>query len=135
MYKFPRQISHYVYWEVREISIKEVLFVLPFILRFFFWCGPFLKSLLNLLQYCLCLIFWFWPQGMWDPSSPIKDWTCTSCVERWSPNCWNTREVPVLVFEGQAKLIPTSQQRRWGAFLGGETGLPQEWQCPRPWSI
>ena len=23
-----------------------------------FWCGPFLKSLLNLLQYCLCFIFW-----------------------------------------------------------------------------
>ena len=25
---------------------------------FFFWCGPFLKSLLNLLQYCFCLMFW-----------------------------------------------------------------------------
>ena len=24
-----------------------------------FWCGQFLKSLLNLLQYCLCFIFWF----------------------------------------------------------------------------
>ena len=24
----------------------------------FFWCGPFLKSLLNLLQYCFCFIFW-----------------------------------------------------------------------------
>ena len=23
-----------------------------------FWCGPFLKSLLNLLQYCLCFMFW-----------------------------------------------------------------------------
>ena len=27
-----------------------------------FLCGPFLKSLLNLLQYCFC----FGPQGMWD---------------------------------------------------------------------
>ena len=24
-----------------------------------FWCGPFLKSLLNLLQYCSCFMFWF----------------------------------------------------------------------------
>ena len=24
-----------------------------------FWCEPFLKSLLNLLQYCYCFIFWF----------------------------------------------------------------------------
>ena len=26
---------------------------------FLFWCGPNLKSLLNLLQYCFCFIFWF----------------------------------------------------------------------------
>ena len=26
---------------------------------FFFWFGPFLKSLLNLLQYCFCFLFWF----------------------------------------------------------------------------
>ena len=25
----------------------------------FFWCGPFLMSLLNLLQYCFCSMFWF----------------------------------------------------------------------------
>ena len=29
-----------------------------FLLRFF-WCGQFLKSLLNLLQYCFCFMFWF----------------------------------------------------------------------------
>ena len=26
---------------------------------FLFWCAPFLKSLLNLLQYCLCFMLWF----------------------------------------------------------------------------
>ena len=26
---------------------------------FFFCCGPFLKSLLNLLHYCFCFIVWF----------------------------------------------------------------------------
>ena len=33
---------------------------------FFFGCGPFLKYLLNLSQYCFCFMFWvfffFWPQ-------------------------------------------------------------------------
>ena len=28
-------------------------------LKIFFWCGPFLKSLLNLLEYCFCFMFWF----------------------------------------------------------------------------
>ena len=33
---------------------------------FFFWCGPFLKSLLNLLQYCFCLMFWvFGSEACW----------------------------------------------------------------------
>ena len=26
--------------------------------KIFFWCGPFLKFLLNLLQYCFCFMFW-----------------------------------------------------------------------------
>ena len=30
-----------------------------FILDFYFWCGRFLKSLLNLLQYWFCFTFWF----------------------------------------------------------------------------
>ena len=37
----------------------------------------FFKSLLNLLQYCFCfMFFWFfWPRGMWDPSSVTRDQT------------------------------------------------------------
>ena len=27
-------------------------------LKIFFWCRPFLKFLLNLLQYCFCFMFW-----------------------------------------------------------------------------
>ena len=30
----------------------------------FFWCGPFLKSLLNLLQHCFCYMSWFFDRGM-----------------------------------------------------------------------
>ena len=37
------------------------IYLLFFVLFFkrFFWCGPFLKSLLNLLQYCFCFMFCF----------------------------------------------------------------------------
>ena len=38
---------------------------------FFFWCGPFFKSLLNFFTILLLLYaLVFWPQGMWDLSSP-----------------------------------------------------------------
>ena len=61
---------------------------------FFPWCGPFLKSLLNLLQYCFCLIFFFficlffWPRGMWEPEGLQStglhrvghDWSDLACT-------------------------------------------------------
>ena len=49
----------------------------------FFWCGPFfLKSLLNLLQYCgfFCLFF-FWRLGVWYLSSWTRDWTHAPSLE------------------------------------------------------
>ena len=30
------------------------------------------------------LVFWLW--GLWDPSSPTRNWTPTSCAGRWSLN-------------------------------------------------
>ena len=39
------------------------------------WWRPFLRSLLNLLQYCFCFMFWFSgceACGIWAPSSGIK---------------------------------------------------------------
>ena len=41
----------------------------------FFLCGPFLKSLLNLLQYCFCFMFWYFaPEacGILTPQPGIK---------------------------------------------------------------
>ena len=46
-----------------------------FFLRFFFLCGPFLKSLLNLLQYCFCFLFQFFgPEacGIFAPRPGIE---------------------------------------------------------------
>ena len=43
----------------------------------------------------------FWPRGMWDLSSPTRDWTHTPCIGRWSLNHWTVREVPNLLFKTQ----------------------------------
>ena len=51
------------------------LFVCLFVFKIFFWCGPFLKSLLNLLQYCFCFMFWFFgceACGILAPQPGIK---------------------------------------------------------------
>ena len=47
--------------------------------------------------------FWLW--GMWDFSSPTRDWTCTPCTERKSLNHWTIREVPgpVIDYEGNVE--------------------------------
>ena len=37
---------------------------------FFFWCAPFLKSLLNLLHYCLCFMLWFFGHKAWEILAP-----------------------------------------------------------------
>ena len=55
--------------------------------------GPFLTSLLNLLQYCFCFLFWFFCPKTWDLGSPPRGWTCTPCIGRWSLNPWTAREV------------------------------------------
>ena len=57
---------------------------------------PFLKSLLNLLQYCLCFMFWFFghkgcetlaPKPGIEPGPPALG-------GGWSLNPWTAREVP-----------------------------------------
>ena len=37
---------------------------------FFFWCGPFFKSLLNLLQYCFHFLFWFFGLKVYGSLAP-----------------------------------------------------------------
>ena len=40
----------------------------------------------------------FWPQGMWDLSSPTRDRTLTPWIERLNLNHWTSREVPIMRF-------------------------------------
>ena len=42
-----------------EGSDNGLYFLAIMLFLLIFWCGPFLKSLLNLLQYCFCFMFWF----------------------------------------------------------------------------
>ena len=60
-------------------------------------CGPFLKSLLNLLHYCFCFVLVFWRWGLKDLSSPTRDWNLHPQPPhngRQSPKHWTAREVP-----------------------------------------
>ena len=72
--------------------------ILGFFLRFFFfWCGPFLKFLLNVWQYSFCFVFWFFGYKAWgNLSAPRRDWTCSLCIRKGSLNHGTTREVPKL---------------------------------------
>ena len=79
----------------------------------FLWCGPLPKSLLNLLQYCLCFMFWL--QGMWDLSSPTRDWT---------------RSTP-LVLEGEVLTSEPPRKSPWWIFRR-DLGTP--YVQGEPWS-
>ena len=54
----------------------------------------FYKTLLNLLQYCFCFLFWL--SGCEDLSSLTRDQTHIPCIGRQSPNHQTAREVQLL---------------------------------------
>ena len=64
--------------------------------KFFFLCGPFLKSLLHLLQYCFC--FGSLAGDLCNLSFLTRDKTCSPCIGRQGLNFWTAREVPLLLF-------------------------------------
>ena len=66
-------------------------------LFFFFSCGSFLKSLLNLSQYYFCFVFL--ATGMWNLSSLTRDGSHTPCIGSWNLNYWSFRDVPTSFFE------------------------------------
>ena len=67
----------------------NIAFLLPAFSTFFltvifkiFWCGPFKKSLLNLLQYCFSYILVFWLWGTRDVNSLTRDHAHMPCIGR-----------------------------------------------------
>ena len=70
-------------------------YIPSYFLKDFFWCGPFLKSLLNLLQFITCFKAWnFWPSQLPHQGSNSYPF----CTGRWNFNHWNTRQVPYFFF-------------------------------------
>ena len=49
------------FWPIEARYLPTCGFCCFFFFKFF-WCGPFSKSLLNLLQYCFYFMFWFFGQ-------------------------------------------------------------------------
>ena len=50
----------------KSLEVTEYVFIK----KNFFWCGPFLKSLLNLLEYCFCFMFWFSNRKVYGTPAP-----------------------------------------------------------------
>ena len=60
----------------------------------FFSCGQFLVFIEFVTALLLFNVLAFWPRGMWDLSSPTRDWTCSPCFGRGNCNHWTAKEVP-----------------------------------------
>ena len=99
----PANFPSHPHLHLLLILLKDHLLLCPLadktvlLLFIYFWCEPFLKIFIGFffLQYCFCFIFWFfWPQGMWDLTSPSGDRTHTRSIARWPLNHWTTSEVP-----------------------------------------
>ena len=75
-----------------QIEIKHNILI-TFLFRFFHvdHFKVFIEFV-TILLLLYVLIFWLW--GMWDLGSSARNWTCMSCIGRWSLNPWTTREVP-----------------------------------------
>ena len=70
-------------------------FIISKFFKKLFWCGPFLKSLLNFAFFFLNALV-FWPSSMQsrDLNSLTKKGTCIPRTGRWNLNHWIAREVP-----------------------------------------
>ena len=86
-------------WTFNHCATREAPFF--FFKVFFFGCGPILKSLLNLLQYCFCFLFWFFgreARGILASQPGIKPEPPAWEVQ--SLNHWTASKVPAQDFVG-----------------------------------
>ena len=60
----------------------------------------------------------FWPQGMWDLSSPTRDGTHTPYIGRQGLNHWTAREVPTVIHFN----LTISVGQESGCDLAGSSG-------------
>ena len=76
LYKWP-----WMFAEKRFLFLVIVLYTLFFFQFFFFWCGPFSKSVLNLLQYCFCSMI-FGPLAMRPAGSHLLNQGLNPCAPK-----------------------------------------------------
>ena len=91
------------------INNTLLYFDISFLSFFFFLTWTIFKVFVEFVT--ILLLFYvlvFWPLGMWDLSSPARDWTRITCTGRQSLNHWTAREVPTLTFLCQWKYLIVS---------------------------
>ena len=82
---------HVMYSPISTLFWLLFLFFLFFLFTFlFFYCD---WSLLQPSGFLYSTQFYL-PWGVWDLSSPTRDWSHVPCIERQLLNHWTTREVP-----------------------------------------
>ena len=85
---------------------KSVSSVLPLVLKDLYFFIFLNKVFIEFVAVLLLLhLFVFWPQGMWDPSSPTRDWTCMPCLGKWNLEHWTTRKSPKICFSKCVNLL------------------------------
>ena len=84
-----RSLADYSPWGHKDLDTIERLHFLSFFFK------GFIKFVTILLLFYVLV---FWPWGMWDLSSPTRDWTLTSCIGKQSLNHWVTREISAFFF-------------------------------------
>ena len=79
---------------VSAVQGSELAISLPFVIFFkIFLMWTIFKVFIEYVT--MLLLFYvliFWPQSMWDFSSPARDQAHTPCIGRQSLNHWTTRE-------------------------------------------
>ena len=73
------------YREINKITFLKVFFMLTIF-------KVFIEFLNHIASAVDVLVFWSW--GMRDLSFSNRDRTLSTCIERWSPNYWTSREFP-----------------------------------------
>ena len=100
-FRFYGIISAYL--SLMSIIFSILLLLLSFSQHSFFFFSffdvdEFLQSLLNFLQYCcwfyVLFFVFFWPQGMWDLSSPMRDWLAPHALGSKVLTTWPPRKSP-----------------------------------------
>ena len=76
------------------LAVSPFRNIIFFSFKYFFLMWTVFKVFIELLQYCFCFIFCFWPRGTWDLGSLSTGQTCSPCIGRQSPNHWMPGKSP-----------------------------------------